>query len=215
VKALRLVLAAGLMVTLAVSASGQTVQTFRFTNAGNVTGFGYYVGPYQGQILSMPGQPTIDLYCVDFLHRISLGQVWTAWVSPLDGNLSYTRGGTGAAGLYQRAAWLTQQFYGQNVPTTQWAHIQAAIWSLFTNTGPTSTASSNWISLANQNFTVINPKYVKVITPTNMTASNSAQEFVTYATPEPETYAMLATGLFVLAFVYVRRRRQAGAAARF
>ena len=212
-KVLRIVIAAGLTATLAVPVSAQTQQTFRFTSAGNVTGFGYYVGPYQGQVLSMPGQPTIDLYCVDFLHRISVGQEWTAWVSPLDGNLSYTRGGTGAAGLYQRAAWLTQQYYQQ--PQSEWKHIQAAMWGLFTSTAPTSTGSSNWIGLANQNYTVINPKYVQVITATNKSASNSAQEFITYSTPEPETYAMLGTGLLVLGFLFVRRRRHAAALTRF
>jgi hypothetical protein len=208
VKVNRILSAALLAMTLALPASAQQQQQLRFTGAGNVTGFGYYVGRYQGQILSLPGQPTIDLYCVDFLHHIQLGQTWSAWMSELGGSLEYTRGGSGAYGLYLRAAWLTQQYAGAS--TAEWKNIQATIWNLF-NSGPTPTTGNYWMNLANQNYTQVNPKYFYVLTPTNKQESGSAQEFITYVTPEPETYAMFASGLVVLGFLALRRRRAANA----
>jgi len=190
-------------VALAKPAAAQEQQTFKFTGVSGYTGFGYYVGPYYGQILSVPGQPTIDLYCVDFLHRISMNQVWKGWMTPLSGNLQYTRGGNGAYGLYLRAAWLTQQYY--KAPTSEIKHIQATIWNLFGG-GPTP-SSNYWLNLANQNYTSVNPNYFRVITPVNAGDGASAQEFLTYVTPEPETYAMFATGLCLLAWMAYRRRR--------
>jgi hypothetical protein len=195
-----------LALTLAAPAAAQQQQTFKFTGVSGYTAFGYYVGPYYGQILSVPGQPTIDLYCVDFLHRISVNQVWQGWMSPLNGNLQYTRGGNGAYGLYLRAAWLTQQYRYAN--SSQVAQIQATIWNLFGG-GP-APSSNYWLTLANQNYTTVNPNYFYVITPTNTGDSSSPQEFLTYATPEPETYAMLATGLAVLGWFAFRRRRALG-----
>jgi hypothetical protein len=189
--------------SLAQPVAAQQQQTFKFTGVSGYTGFGYYVGPYYGQILSMPGQPTVDLYCVDFLHRISTNQVWKGWMSPLGGNLQYTRGGNGAYGLYLRAAWLTQQY--ATAPSSEIKNIQATIWNLF-GSGP-SPASNYWLKLANENYSSVNPNYLYVITPVNAGDSHSAQEFMTYVTPEPETYAMFATGLCMLAWLAYRRRR--------
>lgn len=203
----RVLATAALAAVLATPVAAQQQQTFQFTSPGSVTGFGFYVGPYQGQILSMPGQPTIDLYCVDFLHRISVGQVWEAYMSPLSGDLSYTRGGNGAYGLYLKAAWLTQQY--ARVPTSEYKNIQAAIWNLFAPTAPDPLNGNYWLNLANQHYSSLNPNYFYVVTAVNKNDPSSAQEFLTYVTPEPETYALLAFGLMTLSFVYVRRRRQA------
>ena len=192
--------------TLAKPVAAQQQQTFKFTGVSGYTGFGYYVGPYYGQILSVPGQPTIDLYCVDFLHRINMNQVWKGWMSSLGGNLQYTRGGNGAFGLYLRAAWLTQQYV--NAPAGEIKNIQATIWNLFGG-GPTP-ASNYWLNLANANYTSVNPNYYYVVTPVNSVEGGSAQEFMTYVTPEPETWAMFATGLCMLGYLAYRRRRSLG-----
>src|SRR5690606_26999179 len=182
----------------------QTTETFKFTNPGTVTGFGYYVGPYQGIVLSQPGTPTIDLYCVDFLHRISVGQVWTANVSSLAGSLALTRGGDAAYDLYLRAAWLISQ-YAVSSPT-EWKNINATIWNLFAGSAPDPT-TSYWQAQADANYQSVNPNYWYVITDVNAQNANSAQEFMTYVTPEPSTYLLLATGLAFLSFLYMRRPR--------
>ncbi len=179
-------------------------EKIKFTSAGGVTGFGYYVGQYQGVLLSEPGQPSIDLYCVDFLHHISLNQVWMANLSSLAGDLSMTRGGATAYALYLRAAWLTQQ-YSRNA-TAEWKNIQATIWRLFTSAGPTPTSGDYWLNLANQHYSEVNPKYFYVVTDVDKDRGGT-QEFLTYVTPEPGTVALFATGLLLLGVLAMRRRR--------
>lgn len=200
----RHLLIAAALAAAAQPAAAQPTEQLKFTNPGTVTGFGYYVGPYQGIVQSQPGTPTIDLYCVDFLHRISKGQVWTAYFSVLSGSLAKTRGGDAAYDLYLRAAWLVSQ-YGVSSPT-EWKNIQATIWNLFAPSAP-DPATSQWKALADANYSSVNPNYWYVVTDVNAQDPNSAQEFMTYVTPEPSTYLLLATGLAFLGFLYVRRPR--------
>lgn len=198
-----LLIAAALAIAVRPAAA-QPTETYKFTNPGTVTGFGYYVGPYQGIVQSQPGTPTIDLYCVDFLHRISKGQVWTAYYSVLSGSLAKTRGGDGAYDLYLRSAWLISQ-YGVSSPS-EWKNIQATIWNLFAGSAP-DPATSHWRTQADQNYQSVNANYWYVLTDVNAQDPRSAQEFMTYVTPEPSTYLLLATGLAFLGFLYVRRPR--------
>jgi hypothetical protein len=200
----RRLLMAVALAAVAQPAAAQPTEQLKFTSPGTVTGFGYYVGPYQGIVQSQPGTPTIDLFCVDFLHRISKGQVWTAYFSVLSGSLAKTRGGDPAYDLYLRSAWLISQ-YGVSSPT-EWKNIQATIWNLFAGSAPDPT-TSHWLTQANANYQSVNPNYWYVVTDVNAQNANSAQEFMTYVTPEPSTYLLLVTGLCFLGFLYMRRPR--------
>jgi hypothetical protein len=183
--------------------AAQNQETLKFTNPGSTVGFGYFVGPYQATVLSQPGTPTLDIYCVDFLHGISVGTVWTAGMRSLSGDLTGTRGGNGAYDTYLKAAWLASQY--AVTPPTQWKHIQATIWNLFAASAPD--ASSNyWLNQANANYQSVDASAWTVVTDVT---SPGVQEFLTqtYVTPEPSTYLLLATGLFFLGFVYLRRTK--------
>lgn len=180
--------------------AAQTQETLKFTNPGSTIGFGYYVGPYQATVLSQPGTPTLDIYCVDFLHGISVGTVWTAGIRQLSGDLTGTRGGNAAYDKYLKAAWLASQY--AVAPPSEWKHIQATMWNLFAPSAP-DPSSNYWLTQANANYQsgVLASQWYVVTD----VASPGTQEFLTYVTPEPSTYLLLATGLFFLGFLYLRR----------
>jgi hypothetical protein len=189
----------------AAPVAAQEEVDLRFTDPGSTIGFGYYVGPYQATVLSglsQPGTATLDIYCVDFLHAISLGTEWTAGLRSLSGDLTGTRGGNAALETYMKAAWLAGQ-YAVTAPS-QWKHIQATIWNLFPAAAASAPdpSSNYWLTQANANYQDVNRDYWYVVTDVS---SPGTQEFLTYVTPEPSTYLLLATGLFLLGFVYFRR----------
>ncbi len=75
---------------------------------------GVFVGNYT---MATPGNPSLDVYCVDFLNSVHLGAPpWNAYFSPLSdgGSLEYTRHQEDGRPLYQRAAWLSTQFAQHN-----------------------------------------------------------------------------------------------------
>ena len=186
----------------AAPVAGQQQAQLKFTNPGTTVGFGYYVGPYQATVLSglsQPGTATLDIYCVDFLHAISVGTVWTAGLRSLSGDLTGSRGGNAAWANYMKSAWLASQY--AVTPPSEWKHIQATMWNLFAPSAP-DPSSSHWLTQANANYQSVNPNYWYVVTDV---ASPGTQEFLTYVTPEPSTYLLLATGLFFLGFMYLRR----------
>src|SRR5262249_40793199 len=142
---------------------------------------GVYVGPYT---MAMPGVGTFDVFCVDFINHVSIGQTWNAFVTDLSGSLANTRKGDAGRALYQKAAWLTTQFASH--AKSEWGAIHAAIWYLTTPNPETniyagnylkmanwsnwevgSTDVQDWIDLANANFQTMDMKYVKVITDRN------------------------------------------------
>jgi hypothetical protein len=116
---------------------------------------GVYLGPYAGQLVSDPTQPMFTMYCVDFSHEVSRGEVWTINESNIGGgDLSQTRLGNAGLGTYSQVAYLASLFdswdllapvsydgvaghtfasyYASKVSnkTYMWSGIHAAIWKL-------------------------------------------------------------------------------------
>lgn len=166
---------------------------------------GVYVGPYTAQVTSLPGQPIIDVFCVDYFHDITPGTTWTAYTSSLSGNLSLTRlAGEGSSTVqktYLEAAWLASQFASN--PTTSWGDIDNAIWYITAppgSFGAPDAAAMNWVSMAMASYGSVNPNSWEVLT--DVTAWNGStytnggtQEYLVNVTPEPGSIILFGTGL--------------------
>ena len=209
----RTLAAAALAFTLALPAGAQ--QVIHLQDAGNVAAFGYYVGPYHGLNLTVaPGGPLFNLFCVDFLHEVWIGQNWMAYITPLAWNLNgRTRGGNAGLTQYRKAAWLTTQF--ASAPASAWGNIHATIWQIMTPGAPgePNPSSSYWITQANAHYMDGGAAFYnrfRLVTPTNMGQSTSAQEFLTTATPTPEPPELIlfGSGLAGMALLLARRRRR-------
>lgn len=180
-----------------------------------VTGYGYYVGPFSGTVLSNPTLPTINLFCVDVLNSIQWGQQWTANVTSLAlSSIPNTRQ-PNALDNYRKAAWLTNQY--SVTSTTQWAGIQAAVWNLMNPGSPNGGAAETyWVNQAStfqttSGWNSYNWGQYYVLTPVNAAGQRvnfGTQEFITtspFVTPEPATLLLLASGLIgIVGFVAVR-----------
>jgi len=166
---------------------------------------GVYVGPYTAQVTSLPGQPIIDVFCVDYFHDITPGTTWTAYTESLNGSLSLTRlAGEGSSTVqktYLEAAWLASQFASN--PTTSWADIDNAIWYLTSPPGSFNTpdaAALSWVGMAMADYGSVNPNSWEVLT--DVTAWNGStytnggtQEYLVNVTPEPGSIILFGTGL--------------------
>jgi len=215
-----LALVVALLVLGSAAASAQQMQF-----NGTVTGYNdghYYVGTYLASYY--PTGPQIDVFCVDFNHEISNGQIWTANFSNLaTSNLSQTR--LGLAGwsyanslvTYQSEAWLASQFanplYHDN---NDWVGIAHAMWYVTSgNGGLIDSYSTPWITAVASaqlgGFTGMDFSQWSLITDVNAKGEaangDGTQEFLTHTvTPEPATLLLFGTGLLLLVGVgFVKR----------
>lgn len=178
---------------------------------------GYYVGHYT---LGVPGSPTLDVFCIDFLNAVRIGDDWTAAFSNLSGSLANTRHGDIALPLYQRSAWLVSQFATHS--QSEWGAIHAAIWytmapdpeavtaireSNWGNWQAGSTTVQHWLTMANHNYGTVNLEDYTVITDvvSSGEVTGGKQEYITVS--EPWMLLLLATGMLALLWVGLVRRR--------
>jgi hypothetical protein len=235
--------AAQVAVTYNGSTTGATA--FPFTQGGS--SYAYYVGPESGTVkYVLPNVSTVqtlsvNLFCVDFLDRITAGQTYTANVSYLNlgGTSSKTRT-TGGLQQYRQAAFLVDQFAAFSNASdrdTKFGAIQGAIWRLF-GTGATTLANPGgatgnntieyWTALATNfaasaQYSTYDYSRFAVLTDTRVSGTGAArygdayaQEFIatlapTTTAPEPASVALVAAGLLGLGALAARRQVQSAA----
>lgn len=181
-----------------------------------VTAFGYYVGPFTGTVLSDPTRPTINLFCVDILNSVHFGQTWTGVFTNLNSNdFSATRHGINAKESYQKAAYLASMYKYGGVQTSQWGGIQAAVWNLLNPGNPNgganpaaNTSEAYWLAQADswylgggaKTFDFSRWSIVTDVDAAGVVSGRGTQEFLTdtTATPEPETWILMGTGVLLI-----------------
>jgi hypothetical protein len=202
------------------------VEQLKFKSGSGVSGYGVQVGPYSAQLTSYAGSPLVTVYCVDFLHGISVNQEWSANVSKLNlSQIGSTRLGIAgddgdALARYRKGAWLASQF--ASAPTTSWKQIHSAIWTtVIAGNDPTKSYYNkygDWLSQANaaeasgyagfdfSRWAVLTDVRADDLGAVDVTLQPGVQEYLVQltVTPEPETFVMLLSGLLVLAVLWRR-----------
>lgn len=193
-------------------AQQQSTDFFKIVSGGTS---GY--GTYGAKFYSMPGQPVIDAWCVDFVHYAA-----TSWdgvdITRFDSSdLSNTRFGVLGLDKYMKAAYLTQFFYSLTT-LSQKMDLHYTIWHLFSPSAPTSyrAGETQWNNLlANGEWASLDKKYWFVVSDQSMNPARYGQpqtgghqEFLVHSTPEPGTMVLLSTGLLGIFGVGQYRRRK-------
>jgi hypothetical protein len=183
-----------------------------FEGVNGAQAFGYYVGPYYGQL----GSTIVPLYSDDFANKVNFGQQWTANLSTITNgsDLSATRYGAepDALTLYQEIAWLDTQYTSKrrkNEPS-RYAEIQATIWEIFDPSHAPEPRSNYWLKQAEKNYTKISYEDFRVVTNVGpVLPTGQVQEFLTIvpdsgpskaAVPEPSSFLLIGGGLLVISF---------------
>src|SRR5258706_4495695 len=103
------------MLALAVSpAAAQTTGHYKFLSGGGVGGFGVAVGTYSAQL----DGHRLDVWCVDFLDHVGVGNTYDVNITSLGGTQSLSKTRFQSLDNYREAAWLASQF--GHTATTQW-----------------------------------------------------------------------------------------------
>jgi hypothetical protein len=225
VATLALALLAGALPTQAEAQQTRQLRLVDWGNSGtiNTTEYGTVrASPYRGYFAGDPTTPLIDFFCIDFEHYAPpLGYNYNVQITRLGaGDISLTRHGAEAGALtkYQQIAWLIS--HQNSVSADDWRAIQLAVWQTFSGTCTQTyrpayacarngdaflnTLAASWRTQAATNAGSMN--YGRFRIATGYGADGHRQEYM-YVTPEPETYALMGTGLLFLLVAWRRRRR--------
>lgn len=246
-----------LCVSLAGNAAAQELGAIRWDGRGDTFGTAYefadgdrmstYAGsayrasfkinsaaPYLPPHSATAFGPTVDIYCIDFLHTANTSSSgYSAYFTRL-GTDPLTNTRNTDATKYLQSAWLITQMNALGYTTTDRntrADIHGAIWNIMSGepvavrhgTTYSSTGLQHWLDQATtaSNWASIDSRGWTVVTAACVTDSGTAgaggggddrcsQEFLTTATvtPEPALWALMATGLLALFGVARWRTRE-------
>lgn len=190
------------------------------SGSGVGSSYGVQVGGYTGNFAG-DSFGDFSIYCVDFLHYATSGNVV---VSQMSGGLGDTRLGgysgwtaSQARTTYQKAAYLASLF--DTSAQSAWGDIHGAIWALTSGQSlGDPVARQAYIDMADQNYASVDLGDWYVISPTLIadgygqgrgtgTYDGRGQEFLMrrVEVPEPATIFILLTGFVML--IGVSRKR--------
>lgn len=148
----------------------------------------YYVGPYD---LLINGQ-TVAALCIDVADQTGIGETWTAYLSPVGGDISHTYHPTFGV-RYEEEAYLYSLI---TQPGSDRIHIQHAAWNITNSSYTIGSTSQYYKNLAAANYSMMNFTGYYIVS--GIDSHNHEQEFLIHlptSAPEPASYALFGLGL--------------------